>query len=74
MQTSELDGKHEREMEMPEESLTPLVTALGILVVVLGLLWAWYWVAGAGALIMFGSMAHWLWPPERTPEEAGVAT
>ncbi|MCU7730295.1 cytochrome c oxidase subunit I [Actinoplanes sp. KI2] len=74
MQTSELDGRHERDMEMPEESLTPLVTALGILVVVLGLLWAWYWVAVIGGLIMFGSMAHWLWPPERTPQQAGATT
>jgi len=74
MQTSELDGRHERDMEMPEESLTPLVTALGILVVVLGLLWAWYWVAVIGGLIMFGSTAHWLWPPERTPQQAGATS
>ncbi|GAB1692895.1 cytochrome c oxidase subunit I [Krasilnikovia sp. M28-CT-15] len=73
VQTSELDGERERILDMPEESLAPLVTAFGILVVVLGLLWGWYVVAVGGAVLMFATVARWLWPPERTPQEAGVA-
>lgn len=74
MQTSELDAVPEKPIEMPEPALVPFVNALGILVVILGLLWGWYWVAGAGAAVVFGSLARWLWPPERTPEQAGATT
>jgi cytochrome c oxidase subunit I+III len=73
MTTSELDGEAERAIEMPEESLLPLMSAVAILVIVLALLWAWYWVAVVAAVALFGAVARWLWPPERTPEEAGVA-
>ena len=58
---------------MPEASLLPLITAAGILVIVLAMLWGWYWVAGFGGLVVFATVARWLWPPERTPQEAGVA-
>ncbi|MDG6110202.1 cytochrome c oxidase subunit I [Dactylosporangium aurantiacum] len=71
--SSELDGQEPRVIEMPEASLLPLVTALGILVVVLGLLAGWYWVSLAGALVILGTLARWLWPPQRSAEEAGVA-
>ncbi|GAA1801126.1 hypothetical protein GCM10009682_23500 [Luedemannella flava] len=73
-QTSELDGQHERDTDMPEESLMPLITAVGILVLVLGLLWGWYWVAGMGATVLAGTLARWLWPPERSPQEAGIVS
>ncbi|MFC0531701.1 cytochrome c oxidase subunit I [Phytohabitans kaempferiae] len=71
--TSELDGRLERAVEMPEASLRPLLAASGLFVVVLGLLWGVYWAAGAGALLFGGTLAGWLWPPEVGPEEAGVA-
>ncbi|MGI5149354.1 cytochrome c oxidase subunit I [Plantactinospora sp. CA-294935] len=70
--TSEFDGHYERAVEMPESTLRPLVTAVGLLVVFVGLLFAWYWVAAAGGLLVAGTLAAWLWPPRRTPEEAGV--
>ncbi|MEO3931062.1 cytochrome c oxidase subunit I [Micromonosporaceae bacterium B7E4] len=70
--TSELDGRYERAVEMPEETLKPLVAAGGLLVVFVGLLFAWYWVAAAGAALVAGTLAGWLWPPRRTPDEAGV--
>jgi cytochrome c oxidase subunit I+III len=71
--TSELDGDYERAVEMPEASIRPFVAAVGLLVVVVGLLFDWYWVAGLGGLLAAGTVAGWLWPPERSPEEAGVA-
>jgi cytochrome c oxidase subunit I len=71
--TSELDGRYEWAAEMPEESIRPFVTAVGLLVVVIGLLFRWYWVAGLGGLLAAGTIAGWLWPPERTPEEAAAS-
>jgi cytochrome c oxidase subunit 1/cytochrome c oxidase subunit I+III len=70
--TSELDGCYERSVEMPESTFRPLVTAAGLLVLFVGLLFAWYWVAAAGGALVAGTLAAWLWPPRRTPAEAGV--
>ncbi|GAA3777437.1 hypothetical protein GCM10022225_76630 [Plantactinospora mayteni] len=70
--TSELDGRYERAVRMPEETLKPLVAAIGLLTVFVGLLFAWYWVAAAGGALFAGTLAGWLWPAHRTPEEAGV--
>ncbi len=70
--TSELDGRYEHPAEVAEESFVPFVTALGLLLVVLALLFGWYWVAAGAALFTAGTVARWLWPPERTPEETGV--
>ncbi|WP_213452083.1 cytochrome c oxidase subunit I [Rhizomonospora bruguierae] len=71
--TSELDGDREGPVEMPESSLLPFAAALGLLFVVLGLLWGQYWLAVLAAFAVFITLARWLWPPHRTPEEAGVA-
>jgi hypothetical protein len=72
--TSELDADVEGAQEMPEPSIRPLVTAIGLLFVVLGLLSTLYWVAALGGLLAAGTVASWLWPPERTAEEAGVSS
>ena len=61
--TSELDGRYEDPVEMPEDSALPLLAAIGLLVVVVGLLLGWYGVAAAGALLTAGTLARWLWPP-----------
>jgi cytochrome c oxidase subunit I len=60
--TSELDGRYERPAEMPEESVRPLLAAIGLLVAVVALLFGWYAVAGAGALLLAATLAAWLWP------------
>jgi cytochrome c oxidase subunit I+III len=70
--TSELDGHYERAVEMPEETFRPLVAAVGLLVVFVGLLFAWYWVAAGGGAVFASTFAVWLWPP-RPPQEAGIA-
>jgi cytochrome c oxidase subunit I+III len=70
--TSELDGRYERAVEMPEESYKPLLVALALLVLFVGLLFAWYWLAGAAALVVLGTLFAWLWPPYRSPQEAGA--
>ena len=71
--TSELDGRYERPAEMPEESLVPLVAAVGLLVVFVGLLFAWYLLAAAGAVLVAGTLAVWLLPARADGEPAGKA-
>jgi hypothetical protein len=72
--TSELDGELERPIDMPEETLKPLLAAFGLLVAVVALLWGWLWLALAGAALTAGTLAVWLFPPARTPAQAGVAS
>jgi cytochrome c oxidase subunit I+III len=70
--TSELDGRYERAVQMPAETFRPLVAAVGLLVIFVSLLFAWYWVAAGGGVLFAGTLAAWLWPPHRTAEEAGA--
>jgi heme/copper-type cytochrome/quinol oxidase subunit 1 len=74
LMTSELDGVLERPVEMPEETLKPLLAAFGLLVAVVALLWGWLWLALIGAVLTGGTLAVWLLPPARTPAEAGVTS
>ncbi|MEV0609038.1 cytochrome c oxidase subunit I [Polymorphospora rubra] len=63
--TSELDGRYERPVEMPEASGKPLVLALTLLVLFTALLFAWYPVAAAAVAVVAGTVAGWLWPGRR---------
>ncbi len=72
--TTELDGGYERAQEVETESLRPFVLAIGLLVVVVAALLSWWWVAAVGGAVAAGTLAGWLWPPERSAEEAGVAS
>jgi cytochrome c oxidase subunit 1/cytochrome c oxidase subunit I+III len=65
LRTSELDGDLEQPIEMPSDTVVPLVTAGGMLIGVIGLLVAAYYVAAAGALVLIAGLVTWLWP--RTP-------
>ncbi|MBX6749424.1 MAG: cytochrome c oxidase subunit I [Micromonosporaceae bacterium] len=71
--TSELDARPQRLVSMPEASLRPLLAALALLVVVLGLLWAVYWLAIAGVVATIVVVVGWLWPPQLTRAEAEAA-
>jgi cytochrome c oxidase subunit I len=70
--TTELDGRYDQVVEVVEPSIRPFFAALSLLVMFLGLLLAWYWIAGIGVLGIFAVLAGWLWPPERSEREAGV--
>ncbi|MEU0151326.1 cytochrome c oxidase subunit I [Micromonospora fulviviridis] len=70
--TSELDGRRERAVEMPESSLQPLVLALAMLVFFTAMLVAWYPVAAVAAVAVAVTIAVWLWPPRRPDRELGV--
>ncbi|MEV0733882.1 cytochrome c oxidase subunit I [Polymorphospora sp. NPDC050346] len=63
--TSELDGRYERPVEMPEASVKPLVLALALLALFVSLLFAWYPVAAAAVAVVAGTVAAWLWPGRR---------
>ena len=62
LRTSELDAEPERAVEMPEETIVPLVTAVGFLLVFGGLLAGGYVVAAAGVPVVLGGLAAWAWP------------
>ena len=63
--TSEFDGRYERAVEMAEASFTPLVTAVGLLILFVGLLFGWYLVAAAAGVLVAGTVALWLLPGRR---------
>jgi cytochrome c oxidase subunit I+III len=62
LRTTELDAEPERAVEMPEETVVPLVTALGFLLAFGGLLLANYPVAALGVPVVLGALAAWAWP------------
>lgn len=61
LRTSELDGRVERVMEMPEESPIPLLTALSILGFVLSMIFSSYWMVGVFALAGTVAISWWQW-------------
>jgi len=62
LRTSELDATPERAIEMPEETIVPLVVALGFLLAFGGLLVSQYVVAAAGVPVVLAGLAAWAWP------------
>lgn len=70
--SSELDGRYEEAIEVVEPSIRPFFAAVGLLVMFLGMLVSWYWVAAIGVAAVFTTLASWLWPPERSEQQAGV--
>jgi len=67
LRTSELDAEPERAIEMPSETVVPLVVALGFLVAFAGLLAGWYLVAALGVPVVLGGLAAWAWPRRQEP-------
>ena len=62
LRTSELDAEPERAIEMPEETVVPLVVALGFLLAFGGLLAGHYLLAALGVPVVLGGLAAWAWP------------
>ncbi|WP_416906023.1 cytochrome c oxidase subunit I [Micromonospora echinospora] len=71
--TSELDGRRERAVEMPEASLQPLLLAVAMLAFFTAMLFAWYPVAAGAAGAVAVTIAVWLWPPRRPDRDVGVS-
>jgi len=71
LRTSDLDGIAEHPLELPEETLTPFVTAAGLLAIALGFLLGHYVIAYVGAGITVIGIWGWQWP-KREPQEASA--
>jgi cytochrome c oxidase subunit I+III len=67
LRTSELDAEPERAVEMPEETIVPLVTALGFLLAFAGLLAGRYLLAALGVPVVLAGLAAWAWPRREEP-------
>jgi hypothetical protein len=55
---SNLNGGRE-EIHLPGRSILPLVTAVGISLALLGLIWSWYIVAVGGVILLFSAI-RWI--------------
>jgi len=78
--TTAIDAVPDMILEMPEDSVAPAITALGITASFVGMLlkaiWLGAWIlVGIGALITLIGLVMWLWPRrdlrEREPVERG---
>jgi cytochrome c oxidase subunit 1/cytochrome c oxidase subunit I+III len=60
--TSALDGVPDMVLEMPEDSIAPVLLTLGLAVLFAGLLLkAWFAVAIGGAVVAL-ALLSWFWP------------
>ena len=60
--TSALDAAPNMILEMPQDSLAPLILTAGLSVLFVGLLLKIWLVVGIGALFVAGGVLVWLWP------------
>jgi cytochrome c oxidase subunit I len=63
--TSRLDAEPQAIARMPEDTITPLLLALGITAVFVGLVLKLPWLALAGIIFTLAIGALWLWPQRR---------
>jgi len=75
--TTSLDADPERILEMPEDSYAPLLLAIGLAILFVGLLLMRGIVAGVGGALVFLALLLWLWPraslKEREPDQPEAA-
>ena len=71
--TRPLDANDVRVLHMPEDSLWPLIVALALLVLFYGLLLRGWWIALAGAIVLFIAISGWLWPTDVTAEQEALS-
>ena len=57
-----LDATPDMILEMPQDSFAPLLLALGLSVIFIGLLLKVWFGAGAGAMIVVVALISWMWP------------
>jgi heme/copper-type cytochrome/quinol oxidase subunit 1 len=75
--TTSLDADPERILEMPEDSYAPLLLAIGLSILFVGLLLMRWIVTGVGGGLVFLALLLWLWPraslKEREPDQPEAA-
>jgi cytochrome c oxidase subunit I len=62
LSTTALDADPDRILEMPGDSFAPLLLAIGLAILFVGMLMIQWIVIGVGALACFGALLLWLWP------------
>ena len=60
--TSALDAEPEMILEMPEDSAAPLLLAVGLALLFVGLLIKMWSVVGVGGLVAAAALILWMWP------------
>jgi cytochrome c oxidase subunit I len=68
--TTPMDAQPERIVEMPEDRIAPFALALGMLVLLFGLLHQGPWLTVLGALFVAAALLAWLWPRRKLLERA----
>jgi hypothetical protein len=63
--TTMLDGQPDLVTKMPEDSILPLLLALELTAVFIGLILLTWWLVTAGAGLGLITLVIWLWPRER---------
>jgi cytochrome c oxidase subunit I+III len=71
--TTALDAEPECILKMPEDSLLPLLEAIALTIIFVGLLVHSWWLTGASTLVALILAAAWLWPREELGEIARLA-
>jgi cytochrome c oxidase subunit 1/cytochrome c oxidase subunit I+III len=70
--TTALDAVPDMILEMPEDSVAPVLLAGGLAVLFVGLLLKIWAVAGIGGLITLVAIVTWLWPRRQLREREAV--
>ncbi|MBK4736598.1 cytochrome c oxidase subunit I [Noviherbaspirillum pedocola] len=63
--TNALNGEPLAILKMPGDSLAPLLLTLVLSVLFVGMLYHWWWLAGAATLGSMVAGVFWLWPREK---------
>jgi cytochrome c oxidase subunit 1/cytochrome c oxidase subunit I+III len=63
--TNALNGEPLAILKMPGDSLAPLLLTLALSVLFVGMLYHWWWLAGAATLGSMVAGVFWLWPREK---------
>ena len=68
--TTPLDGRPDLILEMPDDTLAPLILALGAAAALAGAEARLWWLAGLGVALVGGSLIAWFWPSREHVRQA----
>jgi cytochrome c oxidase subunit I+III len=72
--TSVLDGDVAAVLKMPEESIAPVLLAVSLLLIPIGVISSLDWLPLAGVALAIASLVGWHWRDERVGEEGSSTT
>ena len=62
LSSSWLDAVPQSIMKMPEDTISPLLLALALMLLFVALVYQWMWIALAGLLATLAAGYYWVWP------------